>query len=168
MSDPWSTCCPKCAAQIRPDAPVCWMCGHPFRTTPGGSGASSPYLAGPAPDVYAASTASADGAHALWVIGALGVGILTLGIFLGVAVFSPGLAVIFALIAVPILVALYRFSRQAAAKAQRETPAAPASPVDAAARIVLVVAIALGGAFLLFVAGIVVFFMICAASIHLH
>lgn len=187
MNDPWSTCCPKCAAQISANAPACWMCGHSFQPPSGTANPASSHRGAPSAPVYAASTESSDAAQALWILGSLGVCILVPGIVLGLAAFSPGLAIIFALIAIPILVALYRLLRQSANTKREVSPQAlsgsPAagdfsqadvgatsgpSPAHKAALVVGIIGIALLGAALLFVAGVVVFFLICAMTVKIH
>lgn len=151
------------------------MCGHSFGPAAGSGPQAGGAFGAPPPQIYAASAASSDAARALWVLGSLGVLVLTLGVFLGLLVFSPGLAVIFALVAIPIFVALFRFLRQssqatwAAPPPATPAPAAreiPDSPAQTAAVVISVIGIAIFATLLLFVAAIVVFFIICSSLVH--
>lgn len=147
--------CPACGADTRGTSGVCWMCRRPITDLPLGSAGDG--AIDPAIVAWAAPRNFTTGSQTLWLLGVISTGTLAFLILGGLLLSSPGLAVLFALVALPVWVLLLRTM-------QRERSGEGNDPiVKGIAASVLVLSTALAALVLLFVAAIVLFFIICMA-----
>lgn len=139
---PTPSSCPWCSAPTRGADPVCWMCFRPVAFAP--------------PSPPPVQPISAFTQH-LWLFGVIVTGALVLTIFGGLLAAAPGLAVLFALAAVPVMVLLVR------ALARERSGEGNSPIVRGLAMSVLVLGAVIGGLVLLFVAACTLFLVLCMA-----
>lgn len=148
--------CPACGADTRGTKGICWMCRRPIVDLPP-TRAPGDRSFDPAIAAWAAPRNFGAGTQTLWMVGVISTGALALVVLFGLLLSAPGLAVLFALVAVPAWVVLLRTVR-------REQSGEPNDPfIKGIAVSVLVLSTALGALVLLFVAAVVLFFIICMA-----
>ena len=148
--------CPSCGADTRGTKGVCWMCRRPIAELPAARTKSDGAL-DPALEAWAAPQRFSTGADTLWLLGVICTGALALSIVAGLLLSAPGLAVLFALVALPVWVVLLR-------TVQRERSGEGNDPlIKGIAASILVLSTAIAALLLLFVAAIVLFFILCMA-----
>lgn len=168
--------CPVCGSGSAPAATKCWVCGADLD----GSGPApvSPLATSP----LARSSAASDG-HGFQVLGwsafLLGIAFVTLLVGVELALEWPGLLIPYALIVLVAFVALARTAyvqlrRPAPTAASATAAAGPSPPVgkgqgkdivnDVALGLTIALAV-IAGLMLLFVAAVVIFFLVCLAIV---
>lgn len=168
--------CPVCGSGSAAGAAKCWVCGASLDS----AAPTSPVSASP---LAKTSSAASDG-HRFRVLGwsafLLGIGFVTLLVGVELALQWPGLLIPYALIVLVSFVALARTAyvqlrprpdpspHPVAASAGASPPAGKGKPRDVVADVALGLTIALAviaGLMLLFVAAVVIFFLVCLAIV---
>lgn len=151
--------CAACGASVRLPAGDCWMCRAPLVAAP-------PRPATPPRDLASAALAT---------FAAVVVALVLVGIFVALLLETPGVALGFAAIVLPlvaglavVVVAMQRQRQWSGATfdARGDLVPPPADWVDAAAKAVLIVAAVLIGIASLALAAFVLFFIACLAMLH--
>lgn len=173
--------CPVCGSGNAPNAGRCWICGvmlspaiGPYRGAGADPAAHPPRAAAPAP---AAQTHPA--AIVAWIAVLLGIFAVTGLIAIELAINWPGVLVPYALMVLIVYLGLGRVAWISLSPPRPPGGGSPAVPPGASthsskgeavirgvAWAMVVAAIAISLAFLLFVAAMVIFFVICLAAMH--
>ena len=100
MAEPNSRCCPQCSAEIPPGQTNCWLCGAREEVSSASDGPPQPAAAMPGRGPWTFSLMSLFAA------------MTATAVLLGLAAFSPGLAVVLTALSIPAWVRAYTYSRR--------------------------------------------------------
>lgn len=175
--------CPSCGSGTRADAQVCWLCGASLATASAALPAA-PAPVAPAPGPVAPQQKSSS-SGCFWIGGIIVSTIVLLFVGLEIGLLAPGLLIPYAVLMVPIMIVFGRmvyiqlFRREAPPAAPAPSgqaltargDAMPSSSVDTGTKVAAGVAMGLAGVaaivgilILLFIAAVVILFIVCLAT----
>lgn len=174
--------CPSCGSGTRADASHCWLCGAPLAGAIAAPAAPLPspvHVPSPAP---VAAQQKSKGSGCFWIGGIIVSTIVLLFVGLEIGLLAPGLLIPYAVLMVPIMIV---FGRMVYIQLfRKEAPPAPpgqqltargdvvqASGSDTGAKVATGIAMGLVGVvaivgilILLFIAAVVILFIVCIAA----
>lgn len=170
--------CPSCGSGTRADAQFCWLCGASLAT----ASVAAPVAAAAAPAPVPVAPQKSSGSGCFWIGGIIVSTIVLLFVGLEIAFIAPGLLIPYAVLMVPIMlvfgrmvyIQLFRKEPPPAAPGQQLTArgdAVQTAPMDTGTKVAAGLAMGLAGVaaivgimILVFIAAVVILFIVCLAA----
>lgn len=175
--------CPSCGSGTRADAQFCWLCGASMSAA-AVAPAAAPVAAPAAPAPAPVAPQQSSGSGCLWIGGIIVSTIVLLFVGLEIGILAPGLLIPYAVVMVPIMLVFGRMMYIQLFRKQ-PPPAAPGqqlsargdvvrqgdSNMDTGTKVATGIAMGLAGVaaivgimLLIFIAAIVILFIVCLAA----